>query len=146
MEDAAGDSEKATFSNQAHPHISTAIADDRRRIIGRRVTMRSLIILMFIILAASFGMAGEIYGTIVDAGKPVPSGVKIEITAGEKNYSGETDKFGSYHVFVADKGKCRLTLHFKNQKPAADIFSYDRATRYDWIVETVDGKLILKRK
>ena len=108
--------------------------------------MRSLMFLTFIFYAASTVLAGEVYGTIVDAGKPIPAGIKVEVTAAGNSYSGETDKFGTYHVFANDKGKCTLTVYYKDQKPAATIFSYEKATRYDWTVETVDGKLTLKRK
>jgi len=108
--------------------------------------MKSLLVFAFVVLAASVASAGEIYGTVTDAGKPVAAGIKIEIAAAGKTYSGETDKFGSYHIFVSDKGKCRLTIHYKDQKPDADIFSYEKAMRYDWMIETVDGKLTLKRK
>ena len=108
--------------------------------------MKSLIFLVIITFTASMALAGEIYGTIVDAGRPIPAGVKIEIAAAGKTYTGETDKFGSYHIFAGDRGKCQLTVHYKDQKPAVDIFSYERATRYDWIVETTNGKLALKRK
>ena len=108
--------------------------------------MKSLICLLIISFVTSVAMAGEIYGTIVDAGKPVPAGVKVEVTVAGKSFTGETDKFGSYHVFATGKGKGTLAAHYKDQKPAADIFSYDKATRYDWTVETVDGKLTLRRK
>ena len=108
--------------------------------------MRSLIFLTFIFYAASAVLAGEVYGTIVDAGKPIPAGIKVEVTAAGNSYSGDTDKFGTYHVFANDKGKCTLTVYYKDQKPAATIFSYEKATRYDWTLETVDGKLTLKRK
>jgi len=108
--------------------------------------MRSLVFLVFSLLAASAALAGEIYGTISDAGKPVSAGVKVEVAAAGNTYTGETDKFGAYHVFAKDKGKCTLTVHYKDQKPAAAIFSYEKATRYDWALETEDGKLVLKRK
>jgi hypothetical protein len=109
-------------------------------------TMKSVIFLAFSLFMASAALAGEIYGTISDAGKPVPAGVKVEVTAGEKTYTGETDKFGTSHVFAQDKGKCTLTVYYKDQKLAVSIFSYEKATRYDWTVETVDNKLTLKRK
>jgi hypothetical protein len=99
----------------------------------------------FFVIAGSAALAGEIYGTITDAGKPVPAGVKVEVTAAGNAYTGETDKFGTYHVFAKDKGKCTLTVYYKDEKPAASIFSYEKATRYDWTVETADGKLTLKR-
>jgi hypothetical protein len=108
--------------------------------------MRSLICLAFILSLASAAMAGEIFGTIVDAGKPIPEGVKVEIAVAGKTYTGATDKFGTYHVFASEKGKGTLTAYYKDQKPSADVFSFDKATRYDYSVETADGKLILKRK
>ena len=108
--------------------------------------MKSLIVVAFSFFMASAALAGEIYGTIADAGKPVSAGVKVEVTAAGNTYTGETDKFGTYHVFAKDKGKCTLTVYYKDQKPAASIFSYEKATRYDWTVETADGKLTLKRK
>jgi len=109
--------------------------------------MKSLIVVLFSLLMASAALAGEIYGTITDAGKPVPAGVKVEVTAAGNTYSAETDEYGTYHVFAKDKGKCTLTVSYKGQKPAASIFSYEKATRYDWTVEAdADGKLTLKRK
>lgn len=108
--------------------------------------MKLRIFLLFILCAASTALAGEIFGTIEDGGKPVPAGTKVVIAAGDNNYAGETDKFGAYRVVVNDKGKCTLTILYKDQKPAASIFSYDKSTRYDWTVETADGKMTLKRK
>ena len=90
--------------------------------------------------------AGELYGTITDGGKPIASGVKLEIAASGNAYSAETDKFGSYRVFVKEKGKCTLTLHVRDQSPTVGLVSYDNSTRYDWILETKDGKLSLRRR
>ena len=106
--------------------------------------MFGFIVLIFCM--ASVALAAEIYGTITDAGKPVPTGVKVEITVADKTVAGETDKFGTYHIVVDDKGKGTLTAHYKGQKLSAGVFSYDKDTRYDWTVETVDGKVTLKRK
>jgi len=90
--------------------------------------------------------AGELYGTITDGTKPVGGGVKLEITSSGKVYGGETDKFGSYRIFVKEKGKCTLTVHVKDQTAAVELFSYDKSTRYDWILDTHEGKLMLRRK
>ena len=108
--------------------------------------MKKLLGVFIIICAASAASAGEIYGTITDSGKPVPAGVKIEVAIAGKVFTGETDKFGTYHVQASDKGKGALTAYYKDQTPVGEIFSYDRPTRYDWTVETVDGKPVLKRK
>ncbi len=108
--------------------------------------MKSMMCLVFMLLAMSVAVAGEIFGTITDAGKPLPEGTKIEVTVAGKSFTGATDKLGTYHVQASEKGKGTLTVYYKNQKPAADIFSFEKATRYDYIVETADGKLTLKRK
>ncbi len=107
--------------------------------------LRIFLIIVFC-AAASAVMAGEIFGTIEDGGKPVPAGTKVEVAAAGNKYAGETDNFGAYRIVVNDKGKCTLTVIYKDQKPVTSIFSYDKPTRYDWMLETVDGKLALKRK
>ncbi len=108
--------------------------------------MKSLMCFVFMLSLMSMAVAGEIFGTITDAGKPLPEGTKIEVTVAGKSFTGATDKLGTYHVQATEKGKGTLTVYYKDQKPAADIFSFEKATRYDYTVEAVDGKLTLKRK
>jgi hypothetical protein len=109
--------------------------------------MKAFILFGLLCIFTCSALAGEIWGTITDSGKPVAAGVKVAIAAGGNQYSGETDKSGTYHVFVNEKGKVVLTVHYKDQKPTADgVFSFDKATRYDWNIEVVDGKTTLKRK
>lgn len=107
--------------------------------------MKTLTFLVILFIATSAVYAGEIFGTIDDAGKPV-AGVKIAVSVAGKSFTGETDKDGTYHIFAAEKGKGTLTADYKGQKPAADIVSYEKSTRYDWTFEVVEGKLTLKRK
>ena len=104
------------------------------------------IVLLILLLFAGRASAGEVYGTITEGRKPVAAGVKLEIAAAGKTYAAETDKFGSYRVVIKEKGKCTLMVHLRDQSPSIELFSYDRSTRYDWILETKDGKLILRRK
>jgi len=108
--------------------------------------MKSLMCFVFVMTMIPMALAGEIFGTITDAGKPVPEGTKIEVTIAGKTFSGTTDKLGTYHVQSSERGKGTLTAYYKDQKPTAEIFSFERATRYDYTVETADGKLTLKRK
>jgi hypothetical protein len=103
-------------------------------------------VVLALVLVASRAAAGEVYGTITDSGKPVAESLKVEITVSDKVYNGETDKFGSYRVFVKEKGKCKLTVRVKNQSPSAELVSYGKSSRYDWILETKEGKLSLRRK
>jgi len=105
-----------------------------------------LIVLVPLLLQASRAGAGEVYGTITDGTKPVPAGVKVEISASRNVYTAETDKFGSYRIFVKEKGKCTLTVRTKDQAPSVELYSYDKSTRYDWVLDTNDGKQSLRRK
>jgi len=108
--------------------------------------MKLLACLVLVVLLTSVASAGEIFGTIVEAGKPIPQGTKIEVTVGGQTYTGATDNLGTYHVQATEKGKGTLTAFYKDQKPVAEVFSIEKANRYDYTVETVGGKLELKRK
>jgi hypothetical protein len=106
----------------------------------------TVVVLGALLLFASPLFAGEVFGSITDGNKPVAAGVKVEIAVSGKAYTAETDKFGSYRIVMKEKGKCTLTVHLRDQSPSVDLFSYDRSTRYDWILQTKDGKLSLRRK
>lgn len=103
-------------------------------------------VVLSVFLFAATVHAGEIYGTVTDGGKPVPAGVKVEIKVAGKVYAGETDKFGSYRIVVKEKGKGTLTVHHGGQSPSLGLFSYDKSTRYDWILVTKDSTLSIRRK
>ena len=97
-------------------------------------------------LVVSTGFPGEFFGSIKAEGKVVPKGVKIEITSPVKTYAAETDAYGSYRLFVTEKGKCDLKVHFRGQTPSIQVFSYPKSTRYDFTVERKDTLFVLKRK
>ena len=94
----------------------------------------------------SQALAGEIFGTIKADAKGVSKGTKVDIISPKKTYSGETETYGSYRVYVAEKGKCTLKVHYNKQMPSLEIFSYDKSTRYDLNIEGKDGQYSLKRK
>jgi hypothetical protein len=104
------------------------------------------IVVLVVLLAANRLCAGEVYGSIMEGSKPVGAGVKVEINASGKLYTAETDKFGSYRMFVKEKGKCVLTIVVREQSVSVDLFSYERSTRYDWLLEVKDGKTTVRRK
>jgi hypothetical protein len=101
---------------------------------------------LLLMLATGAARAGELFGTLTEAGKAVNAGVRVEITISGKTYAGETDKFGSYRLIVKEKGKATLTVFYKDQKPAFQLVSYDRATRYDLVLEAKDSTYSLRRK
>jgi len=105
-----------------------------------------LILFINIILFTSIVIAGEIFGSIKENNKAVGKGIKIEIITPKKAYTAETDSFGSYRMFLPEKGKCTLKVYFNKQTPSFDIFSYDKSTRYDFLIENTKGQYFLRRK
>jgi len=104
------------------------------------------ILTISLLLSTSSALAGELFGTILEGGKPVGEKVKVEVAAGGNTYSAETDKFGSYRIFVKEKGKCELKVHYKDQTPAFSVASFEKSTRYDFVLTQKDGKYTLGRK
>ena len=104
-----------------------------------------LFLLPFVIFPA-MSYAGEMFGTLREGGKAVPKGIKIEVVAADTTYAGETDAYGSYRLFVVEKGKCTLKVYYNKQIPLFEVYSYDKSTRYDMNIELKDGKYLLKRK
>lgn len=98
------------------------------------------------LLRATMGFAGKIYGGITENGKPVASGVKVEVTCGSNNYAGQTDANGAFNLFSPDQGKCLLKVYYQGQTPSFDVNSYEGSVQYDLILEKQDGKYSLKRK
>ena len=108
--------------------------------------MINMTILLAVFLPLSV-YAGEIFGSITEGDKSVGEKIKVEIVAANKaSYTTETDKNGSYRLFVKEKGKCTFTVHFNKQTLSAELFSYDKSLRYDWIVEAKEGKYSVRRK
>ena len=108
--------------------------------------MKHIALALFLAAAFSTSRAGEIYGTLAEGTKPLAAGTKLEITAGDKSYGGETDKFGAYRVFVKEKGKCTLKVHIKDQTATFDVISFEKSTRYDLVLEGKNGTYTLRRK
>jgi len=110
------------------------------------VKHKSILLLILCSLFSSATLAGEIFGTLREHDKAVSKGVKIEILTPAKTYVAATDTFGSYRLYVPEKGKCTFKVYYKNQTPTFDLYSYEKSTRYDMSIETKDGKYVLKRK
>lgn len=106
----------------------------------------SITLILLGMLFPSFVFSGEIYGIIRESGKSVGQGVRIEITSNNNSYSEETDKYGSYRIYVPEKGQCLLKLYYKEQSPVIAIYSYENSVQYDLILEKKDGQYSLRRK
>ncbi len=112
------------------------------------MSKRTIASLLVVFAAAvSLAVAGEVYGKIFEGGAPVGEGATVEAKCGEKAYpTVKTDKTGSYHLVLAETGKCTLTVAYKQQSASLEIASYEDAVQYDLVLESKDGKLAVRRK
>ncbi|MGE5237061.1 MAG: hypothetical protein ACM3O7_11995 [Acidobacteriota bacterium] len=107
--------------------------------------MRRLALSVVLLVAVpSLAAAGEIYGSIKEAGKPVKEGVKVEVVCGGEKVAAETDKFGAYRLFAKEQGKCTLTVAVGDEAPSIEVRSFEDSARYNLILEKKDGKYVLR--
>lgn len=95
-------------------------------------------------ISCTTALAGEIYGTVKEGGKPVKAGTRVEVKCAKGSYSAETDKLGSYRLFVPDQGKCILTIKSGDVAPQMTVHSFEDSARYNLVLETKDGKPALR--
>ena len=110
--------------------------------------MKKIVTTFALLLAVpTLASAGEIYGKITSGGAAVGEGVEVAAKCGAKAYPAvKTDKTGSYHVVVAETGKCTVTVSQKGQSAALEVASYDEGAQVDIVLEAKDGKLTARRK
>ena len=97
--------------------------------------------------ATTLVSAGEVLGKITSGGASVGEGAEVSAKCGGKSYpSVKTDKSGTFHLVIAETGKCTLTITHKGQAATVDVASYDDAAQVDLVLEAKDGKLTARRK
>jgi hypothetical protein len=97
--------------------------------------------------ASTLASAGEVLGKITSGGASVGEGTEVSAKCGGKSYPAvKTDKSGSFHLVIAETGKCTLTINHKGQSATVDVASYDDAAQADLVLEAKDGKLTARRK
>jgi hypothetical protein len=110
--------------------------------------MKKLVTTLALMIALpSLAAAGEVYGKITAGGAAVGEGTEVAAKCGAKSYPAvKTDKTGSFHLVVAETGKCTLTVTQKGQSATLEVVSYDEGAQADIVLETKDGKLAARRK
>jgi hypothetical protein len=117
------------------------VSSARRRAMHRRTILG---VCGFILAAAAF--AGEIHGTLSDAGKPVPKGTTLKLDCGGVYAASATDQFGSYSLKVAATGPCKVMVDYKGTSLALPVTLYEKPSRYDLVIQTEGDKSSLSRK
>ena len=104
------------------------------------------LVLILILGFASWAVAGNIYGSITEGGKPIAQGVKLEVACGANKYGAETDANGAFKLFAKDQGKCMLKVTYQGQSPSFEINSFEGSVQYDLVLEKQGGQYVLKGK
>ena len=100
--------------------------------------------LLCLAISCATALAGEFYGTIREGGKPVKAGTKVDVKCAKGAYSAETDKLGSYRLFVPEQGKCVLSVKSGDAAPQMTVHSFEDSARYNLVLEKKDGKPALR--
>ena len=79
------------------------------------------LVLIAIFWFASIAVAGNIYGSVTEGGKPVAQGTKLEVTCGSNKYGAETDANGAFKLFAKDTGKCTLKVSYRKFSRTVDF-------------------------
>ncbi len=110
--------------------------------------MKKIVTTLALLLALpTLASAGEVYGKVTLGGAAVGDGTEISAKCGAKTYPAvKTDKTGSFHLVVAETGKCTLTVTQKGQSANLEVVSYDEGAQADIVLDTKDGKLTARRK
>jgi hypothetical protein len=107
--------------------------------------MRKVFLAMLCLaISCTTALAGEIYGTVKEGGKPIKAGTKVEVKCTKGSYSAETDKLGSYRVFVPEQGKCTLSVKSSDGTPQVTVNSFEDSARYNLVLDKKDGKSSLR--
>jgi len=107
--------------------------------------MRKVFLAMLCLaISCTTALAGEIYGTVKEGGKPIKAGTKLEVKCAKGSYSAETDKLGSYRLFVPEQGKCTLSVKASDASPQMTVHSYEDSSRYNLVLEKKDGTSSLR--
>ena len=86
--------------------------------------------LLTILFGVTSAWPGEIFGSVRSGNKAARA--QVTVTCGNKTYGPvNTDNFGSYRLFVRERGQCTLTVHYQGQALTLNITSYERPMRYD---------------
>lgn len=107
--------------------------------------MKSIgIVLFFLVFVPFLTRAGEIYGTIKgDDGKPLTAQV-VQIMQGDKVIANSTtDANGYFTLTVKEIGKFNLVV-VGYKEAAFEVFSSNKSTRYNLLMNKAGDKWILK--
>ncbi|MFA6147041.1 MAG: hypothetical protein WC899_02400 [bacterium] len=103
-----------------------------------------LLAMLCLAFSCATAHAGEIYGTVKEGGKPVKAGTKVEVKCAKGSYGADTDKLGSYRLFVPEQGKCTLSVKTGGTSPQMIVHSFEDSARYNLVLEKKDGKPALR--
>jgi hypothetical protein len=100
---------------------------------------------LVLLVTPGAAVAGNLYGSITQAGKPV-AGAAVVVTCGGSTYKAQTGADGGYRVHAKETARCTLEITHQGQPAKVEIVSYNDPTRYDFELVTEGGKPALRKK
>jgi hypothetical protein len=100
------------------------------------------IALCVVLLALSFAppaLAGQVYGSIFQNGRPL-DGAPVLLRCGGETASNVTDVDGVYRLFARATGSCQIIVEPNGRNATATIYSYDRPTGYNFDLVDRSGR------
>ncbi|MBI4528839.1 MAG: carboxypeptidase regulatory-like domain-containing protein [Deltaproteobacteria bacterium] len=107
--------------------------------------MRALMVLLvLVVMGSESALAAQIYGSLVQNGKPVP-GIEVYVVdcAG---CQAKTDAYGSYRIYIPTSGKFTLKVRYGSGELSHLIYSYNNPVRYDFELVNQAGQYVLRRR
>jgi hypothetical protein len=101
-------------------------------------------LLLPVVVAIAAASAGEIFGDL-RLGDEYLAGAKLQLKCGDAVAEATTDSTGSFRIRIGASGRCQLTVTHENQTPSIDVVVFDKPARYRLLLESKDGKLVLRR-
>lgn len=109
--------------------------------------MKRTSMLLLLLALPAMASAGELYGKITADGATVGAGTSVAAKCGTKAYPAvQTDATGSFHLVVAEAGKCTLTVTRNGLSASLDVVSYEEGAQADIVLDSKDGKLSARRR
>ena len=112
--------------------------------------MKTIWMILLVLMWTVPALAGKIYGTIRENGRPVGPGVVIQIIVeGKVAYETETDRNGTYRLYVREIGtfeiKIRDDNRYRDAVPPIPVHSYQKAVRFNLVIVREEDRFVLRR-
>jgi len=95
-------------------------------------------------ISCTTALAGEIYGTVKEGGKPVKAGTKVEVKCAKEATARKRTNSDPIACSRPEQGKCTLSVKSGDGAPQMTVTLFEDSARYNLVLEKKDGKASLR--